>query len=231
MKYEAVIFDLFGTLINKFSLQESLDVLRQMASTLSAPPDDFMQIWFDTFNMRDVGAFQSLEANIEYICNKLNLHPADTHITLAAQIDREYIAHSIKPRPHATELLSYLKSLGCKTGLITNCTSEVAIVWKDMPFAPSIDVAVFSCLEGLRKPDPRIYNLAIEKLAVEPENCLYIGDGDSKELTGASQVGMHPVLIRDPDENSAEVHRVNFEGKEWEGPVISSLKDVLTLVE
>ena len=99
-----------------------------------------------------------------------------------------------------------------------------------MPFAPLVDVAVFSCLEGVQKPAPRIYQLAVERLAVRPENCLYIGDGDSQELTGASQVGMYPVLIRNPDEDSTDVHRVDYEAGEWEGPVISSLREVLTLV-
>ena len=231
MKYDAVIFDLFGTLIDKFSLIESRSVLRQMASVLSTPPEDFIQLWFDTFTMRGLGTFQSLEANIEYICKKLKLRSEDAQIALAAQIDREYIACSMKPRPYATDLLSKLKSEGYKMGLITNCSTSIPKVFNDMPFAPLIDVAVFSCLVGLQKPDPRIYQLAVERLAVKPEDCLYIGDGDSQELTGAARVGMHPVLIRNPDEESADVHRVDFEAEEWDGPVISSLKDVLTLLK
>jgi putative hydrolase of the HAD superfamily len=66
---------------------------------------------------------------------------------------------------------------------------------------------------------------------VKPEGCLYIGDGDEHELTGAAQVGMHPVLIRDPYENRTDVHRVDAEAEKWEGPAISSLRDVLTLLE
>jgi len=93
-----------------------------------------------------------------------------------------------------------------------------------------IDVAIFSCVAGMKKPDPRIYRLATTQLAVEPENCLYIGDGSSKELTGAAEVGMHPVLIRDPDEDSSEVHRVDAEAEEWDGPVIASLSETLTLL-
>ena len=41
---------------------------------------------------------------------------------------------------------------------------------------------------------------------------------------------MHPVLIRNPYEDSTDVHRVNAEAAEWDGPVISSLKEVLALV-
>ena len=87
---------------------------------------------------------------------------------------------------------------------------------------------MFSCSVGLKKPDPRIYQLAANRLEVEPESCLHIGDGGSNELTGASKVGMHPVLIRIPSEDSADAYRIDWE--EWHGLTISSLKDVLTLL-
>jgi putative hydrolase of the HAD superfamily len=70
--------------------------------------------------------------------------------------------------------------------------------------------------------------LTLEQLAVKPENCLYIGDGDSQELSGAAQVGMHPVMIRVAYEDDTQPHLINRE--EWADPVISSLKEVLALV-
>jgi len=66
-------------------------------------------------------------------------------------------------------------------------------------------------------------------LGVEPQDCLYIGDGSSRELTGALQVGMHPVIIRVPDE-STDTHFVERE-ENWEGPEISSLQEVLGLLK
>ena len=104
------------------------------------------------------------------------------------------------PSPHAIEILSYLKKEGYKTGLISDCSYEVSIVWESTPFAKLIDIPVFSCAVGVKKPDPRIYFMALEQLAIEPQDCLYIGDGSSHELTGALKVGMHPVWIRIPDE-------------------------------
>ena len=228
-KYSAVIFDLFGTLVDNLSVREYDSVLRQMALLLSAPPDDFVWLWFDTFNKQATGVFQSSEATIEYICRKLRVHPEDTQTKLAARIMFDFIACSMTPRPDAIEVLSHLKLDGYKTGLITDCSSEAPAIWKTTSFAPWIDVAVFSCSVGLRKPDPCIYCLAADQLAVEPETCLYIGDGSSQELTGASQVGMHPVLIRVPYEDRADTHRLDRE--EWASPVISSLKEVINLLD
>ena len=231
MKYEAVIFDLFGTLIHKFPLREHRRILSKMASVVSAPPHDFIRLWFDTFDERGLGIFTSIEANVEYICQKIRVKPENAQIELAAHINLEYTARTIKPLPDATEVLSYLKSHGYRIGLISNCSSSIPQMVKNMPFAPLIDVSVYSSLVGIQKPDPRIYQLAVEQLAVEPASCLYVGDGDSQELTGAAEVGMHPLLLCFPDEDSTDVHRVDAERDVWDGPVISSLSEVLPLLE
>jgi len=178
-----------------------------------------------------MGIFQSYETNIEYICQKLGVKPDDSHVTLAVKINRESGARLIKPRPHATELLSYLKTENYKTGLISDCGVETPKIFNNMPFAPLIDVTIFSCLVGMQKPDPRIYQLTTERLAVKPEDCLYIGDGDSNELTGALQAGMHPVLIRNLAEDPTDVYRTYFEGDDWQGLVIPSLWEVTNLVK
>jgi len=231
MKYSAVIFDLFGTLIEKFPLREHEGALRQMASVLSAPSDDFIRLWFDTFDERGLGVFQTIEENVAYICQRLDISPEDDNVKAAARINLDYAAQGMKPRPDAAETLSHLKAHGYKTGLITNCGASIPKILNNMPLASLLDVAVFSPLIGIQKPDPRIYRLATERLAVKPEDCLYIGDGDCRELTGAANVGMHPVLIRDPDEDSANVHRVDYEADNWNGPEISSLREILTLLE
>ena len=228
MKYEAVIFDLFGTLIPNMSLSEHRAVLTRMADVLSAPPDDFVQLWFDTFNERSTGIFQSPDDNIEYICRTLGVSVNETKLKRATQIRFDYSVRSIVPRSDAIETLSHLKYEGCKTGLISDCSAEVPAIWKDTPFAPLIDVPIFSCTAGMRKPDQRIYQKAVKQLGVTPRVCLYVGDGSSQELTGASQVGMQAVLLRLPGEEGADVHRINSE--EWRGPVISSLTEVLKLV-
>ena len=230
MKYAAVIFDFFGTLVDNFSRREADSVLRQMASILSAPSDSFIQSWINTFNEPATGVFQSPEANIEYICRKLGVPAEDAQIRRAAQVRLGFTARSIVPRPDSLEVLSQLKSEGYKTGLISDCSAELSALWESTPFASSFDVSVFSCIVGMRKPDPRIYQLATNQLMVEPENCLYVGDGSSQELTGAAKVGMHPVLLRVPGEDDTDAIRIDEE-EEWAGAVISSLKDGLTLVK
>ncbi|UCC17202.1 MAG: HAD-IA family hydrolase [Dehalococcoidales bacterium] len=230
MKYEAVIFDLFGTLVKNYTVQQHEGTLTEMAAILSAPRDRFIQLWYDTFNMRCLGELKTPEENVVYVCRELGIAVDKDLVKQAALVRYTLTRDTMIPLPGALRILTSLKNRGMKIGLVSDCSSEAPKVWSDTPFYSLFDITIFSCMEGVKKPDPRIYNLAADRLGVKPEDCLYIGDGSSNELTGAAAVGMHPVLIIDPEEDSSGTHRVDFEGDEWRGPVISSLKEVLTLV-
>jgi putative hydrolase of the HAD superfamily len=126
---------------------------------------------------------------------------------------------------YAVEIISRLKSIGLKIGLLSNCSTETTTVWDETPFASIFDITVFSCAVGLMKPDPRIYHLALEKLQVEPRECLYVADGMDGELKAADAVGMTPVRISFPHANKNDPYL-----EDWHGPSISSLSEVLDLV-
>ncbi len=227
MTYQAVIFDLFGTLVDNFSSREYDAVLMRMAAALVLPADSFKQMWFENKKAREIGALKGCEGRIECICAELREERRRQQIMRAAGIRLDYIRLAMRPRPGVIDVLLRLRDKEYRIGLISDCSHEIPVVWPDTPLAPLIDVAVFSCLTGFRKPDPRIYQLATEGLRVSPEQCLYIGDGGSEELTGALRAGMHPILFRlDPE--STERHLVNREN--WEGPRIESLEEVLTMV-
>lgn len=229
MKYEAVIFDLFGTLVDNFIRGEYESVLAEMAAILNTPLKEFQRVWLDSFPQRVTGVHANQKASIEYICRELNVRVIEAQVEHAFRVRLDYTKRSMIPRPHALETLKKLKESGYKIGLISDCSGEIPLIWGSTPFVPFFDVTVFSCVAGIKKPDPRIYHLATDPLKVRPQDCLYIGDGSSQELTGALKVGMHPVLIRDPDE-SIDAHYIDRED-DWSGPRISSLREVLSLLE
>lgn len=170
MKYSAVIFDLFGTLVRSPSNQGYLVGLERMASILSVPLDDFNRVWFETARKRNIGVIPSIEANIEHICKELGARAGDAEIRQATRIRLDFIAQTMRPRPDAVEVLSQLKSQGFKIGLVSNCSPDAPVIWQDTPLAPLFGVTVFSSSAGMRKPDPRIYLLATEQLEVRPED-------------------------------------------------------------
>ncbi len=63
MKYKAIIFDLFGTLVG-FYTQAFRRALSEMAGALNAPHQDFVRLWVETYEKRATGVFASVEANL-----------------------------------------------------------------------------------------------------------------------------------------------------------------------
>jgi putative hydrolase of the HAD superfamily len=228
MKYKAVIFDLFGTLVDNFTNTEYQQVLTDMSFVLRVPPDKFSKLWRDSFYLRTNGTHRTHEESIRYICRELDVPVTDEQVERAAAMRLDYTVKTMVPRPEAITVINTLKSSGYKVGLISDCSAETPAVWAYTPFVDIFDATVFSCVVCLKKPDPRIYQLACERLGVKPEDCLYIGDGSSYELTGALKVGMRPILIRDPGE-TVDTHFVDRE-EDWQGTLITSLKEVLNLV-
>jgi FMN phosphatase YigB (HAD superfamily) len=56
-----------------------------------------------------------------------------------------------------------------------------------------------------------------------------VGDGSSRELTGARQAGMRPIHLRPPGEDAEDVHRVDVDA--WSGEAVRALAEVLALVQ
>ena len=132
MKYKAVIFDLFGTLVNILPLREYENSLTQMASTLLVSPDDFIRSWKTTFNQRMTGHFPNCEANIKYICRELGVPINDNQIERAAQIRFDYTRREVMSlQSGAVDILSLLKTSGYKTGLISDCSIATIILLRN----------------------------------------------------------------------------------------------------
>jgi putative hydrolase of the HAD superfamily len=228
MKFRAVIFDLFGTLVDDFGSSAG-QMNQELAAALGVPYEPFMQLWSQTLQMRAIGAFQTVEASIEHVCRAMEMQVGAEQIKKAVEIRLQYIRQALKPRPNAEATLAQLKHQGHKLGLLSNCSIEIPILWRETAFANLIDTPIFSSRARLKKPDPRIYHLACERVGTMPDSCLYIADGEDYELAAAAKVGLHPVLIRTPSQkNDGRLHQ---EAREWQGTMIASLPDVLQLVK
>lgn len=228
-KYDAVIFDLFGTLVDDVAHPASNALRRRavglvQADILGVPHDAFLKLWNETVSQRDAGNLSTIEACLIYVLHELGISADTNRIHEAARLRLEYVRLTLEPRPDALETLMALKTDGYKVGLLSNCSDDVAVLWPTTPFAEWMDATVLSCEVGLRKPDPRIYHLVCERLGVQAERCLFVGDGGSNELTAASELGMSAALIRTPD----DIEDGNRQS--WHGTRISALGEVLSLL-
>lgn len=221
---QAAIFDLFGTLVPKPEAAGFTRTYAAMAAALGVDSESFDQAWSKLFDQLFSGHFPSTASVVEHICRSLGVSADPQSIAVASEMMRDFARTGLVPRPDVLGTLSTLQRAGIKLGLISNCSSEVPEVWKETPFVGLFDVALFSCTEGLVKPDERIYARAVERLGISPEDCVYLGDGGSFELAGAASVGMTAVLLSAPGELPSEFEQ---EALEWTGLRISEVSEMV----
>jgi putative hydrolase of the HAD superfamily len=221
MPVHAVVFDLFGTLIDDSQPAAYAEFLAETARRLGADADRFSTLWAVHDVVRYTGP---IEACLEGICAELGLSDrARLQDALAFRV--EQLRRLLVPRADAVETLRTLRGRGLRLGMISNASGEVSRLWAETPLAELFDAALFSADERMMKPDRRIYARMAELLAVPAEDCLFVGDGAYRELQGAAEAGMSPVLIRAPYDEWEHDGAVG-----WPGPRVSSLSEVLALV-
>lgn len=229
MHFAGVAFDLFGTLIDNFQVDEYQGVLDEMARALGAPRQEFSASWIDAFGERVLGRPPTLEDGIREICRRVGVEPEAAQVAAAARARLDYSARVLATRRHSVETLEELKRRGLPLALVSDCTWEIPALWTQTPYPPYFATTVFSCELGIKKPDRRMFQLACAGLGVEPAQCLYIGDGASAELSGAQAAGLTALQLRAPDET--ERHYGRNQAEPWRGPRIANIAQVLDYLD
>jgi putative hydrolase of the HAD superfamily len=229
MTARAVIFDLFGTLVYPFPSDRFEQSLQQMAEAVGVDYQSFSHAWTGQTNIRrQTGAFPSFREEIMWICRQRGITPSDSGLNRAIQLRYNFTRGVLRPRQDAVPTLKQLRSMGVLRGLISDCSEEVPELWLETEFHGLFDATVFSCSAGVKKPDPAIFRLACDGLGVVARECIYIGDGFSKELSGARRIGMRPFLLMPRDEGP--LSSSSWEGATWQGEKISSLSSVIDVL-
>lgn len=99
------------------------------------------------------------------------------------------------PFPDAVPTLQAVRRRDFKVGLISNATELARRVLKNLDMERYFDIVVISDEVGVRKPDPRIFRLALGHARAAPSRALYIGDKPATDVRGAMGAGMTAVLI------------------------------------
>ncbi|MEK8128761.1 HAD family hydrolase [Paenibacillus filicis] len=97
--------------------------------------------------------------------------------------------------PEAVSVLRELKSHSLGVGLISNWDISARDVLANTGLLPLLDPIIISSEVGIAKPDPAIFELALERAGVPPEECLYVGDNYYDDVIGSERVGMKSCLI------------------------------------
>jgi putative hydrolase of the HAD superfamily len=119
-----------------------------------------------------------------------------------------YFAH-LHPNERMIEYMRHLKARGLRMALLTNNVREWEPHWRAK--LPDIDeifeVVVDSAFVGMRKPEPGIYELTLERLdGIAAGHCLFLDDIDAN-CDAAAALGMHAVRFVDNDQAIADIER------------------------
>ena len=187
---KAVIFDMFETLVTLFEGRTYFS--ENIAYDVGVPMEDFRREWHKNEHDRTIGKY-TMEEGIALTLKNLGVY-SEENVQLAAGKRLAALGDTFSNIPdESIRLLEKLHEKGILTGLITNTFSDERDMIRECPLYPLFDVAMISYEQGLSKPDPAIYHAMIKALGVKPEECLYVGDGGSRELYTARDVGMNAV--------------------------------------
>ncbi|PET53635.1 L-2-haloalkanoic acid dehalogenase [Bacillus sp. AFS001701] len=199
---KAVIFDLDGTLLNrdesvkKFinNQYERLNVWvrhipKEKYITRFIELDDRGNVWKDK-------VYQQLTGELDI-----------TGITWEDLL-QDYISqfkNNCIPFPNLLSMLDELKSNNLILGMITNGKGQFQ---KDNIKALGIEnyfgTILVSELEGIKKPDPKIFKRALEQLNVSPNESIFVGDHPENDVKAAQNVGIKGIWKKDFQWNNIE---------------------------
>lgn len=118
-----------------------------------------------------------------------------TGVTVAPEeLIPRLFAH-VRPDERMIGAVAAVRAAGVPTGLVSNSWGEETYPRDRLP---ALDAVVVSGEVGLRKPDPAIFELACERLGVEPPACVFVDDLPAN-AEAAEALGMAAVVHRDPD--------------------------------
>ena len=181
---------MFETLVSLFEGRTYFS--EDMAADLGVDVNIFRQLWHATEIHRTIGQY-TLEEVLERTLQVLQIYSPEK-VEMLMQKRHDCLEDTFSGIPEdVKEMLTTLKERGIAVGLISNCFSDEFEMIQKSELYPLFDAVKLSYEQGVCKPDPAIYFRIMAELGVEPEECIYVGDGGSRELEAAKEVGMKPV--------------------------------------
>lgn len=213
----AVLFDLYGTLVDVSIDEDSLEFWQ---SLLIEGQDVEVAMELRKFYrqrcrkwLRELAAGQSV---LEHVFPEVikSFSVRDRDIELFSQRFRRGSRRKLEVRPYAHSVVQKISARGIATGIISNTEALLTNVdLHDLGMANVGDIIVLSSDVEAEKPSPVPFRIAMDALAVAPDRSLFIGDNPQDDIHGALGAGMFAALIRSaPDQVLCGISTEKFLG-------------------
>jgi putative hydrolase of the HAD superfamily len=93
------------------------------------------------------------------------------------------------------DALQSFRDRGLKLGVLSNAPSNLLDFLERLGISQTVDFTVVSGIEGMKKPDRRIFEVALERAQARPEETLHVGDMYIEDVLGGRNAGLHTLLV------------------------------------
>lgn len=217
---EAVVLDLFGTLVTAPTPEERAHAASRVAAVVGCDTTTVERYFHDTWHVRHDGTLPTLADLAAHLVRAA--HGPDAVIGPVAGELRTLGHARLVPAPSVVEALKSLRGKRIRLGILSDASAEIAATWPSSPLAELVDAAIFSCTAGAVKPDQRLYGRICAELDVQSDRTLYVGDGGGDELRGALAAGMAAVAVR----RRGPIDALSFGDTDWSGPIRDAVEHV-----
>ncbi len=114
---------------------------------------------------------------------------------LLRRVGERFTNDSLRQLAESAALLARLSGR-YRIGIVSNFYGNLQSVLDETGLSPAVSVAVDSTLAGVKKPDPRIFQAALDVLEVAPAEAIFVGDSLRRDMAGARAMGMRHVWLR-----------------------------------
>ena len=195
-KIESVIFDWGGVLID----DPTPPRVRYCADALGVSEEDY-----EKAQRKFAADFQkglvNEETLWEKVCTELNVSKPTARSLWGDAFRAVY-----SPKTDMFSMVSSLHENGYKTALLSNSEVPATRYFYELGY-DMFDVLVFSCAEGIRKPDMRIYELTLARLGSQPAQSVFIDDA-IEYIDAANEVGINTILFQNIHQVKSELGRL-----------------------
>ena len=194
---KSVIFDWGGVLID----DPAPGLMQYCARALKVSKEDYIKA-HGNFEADFQKGLICEDTFWEKICSELSVPKPNIPSLWAEAFEAAYV-----PRNGVFSMAASLQENGYRTAVLSN-TEVPAMQHFHLHRYEMFDVPVFSCLEGVKKPDREIYELTLEKLDSGPEQSVLIDD-KPEYINGAKEVRINTVLFQNIDQVKDELNRLD----------------------
>jgi FMN phosphatase YigB (HAD superfamily) len=197
---DAVLLDLYDT------VAEGAwgDLARLVMDRLGIDRDRLFAAFDETRPARSIGAFGSAEGDLAAVITACGVAPDPDAVIELVALERDILPGRARLFEDSLPVVRAIRAHGIPTALISNCSHSTRPIVDALGLEDEFDHVLLSFEVGAAKPDPAIYEEALDRMGnLAPERAVFVDD-QARYCDGAAAVGMRTLLIVREDADPAE---------------------------